>query len=222
MTSLGLDKFLSRHKRVSQNIAKWRNGIELDVSGYLCSEGPPSDLVSSVRAIVLKEDSVLVMRNLDSTHIVPGGRVEEGETFEETLRRELLEEAGVEINVKAQIGLVHLRHTTAKPKNYTFPYPDFLWLVYVASVVGQMPEAKVVDDYESSSRFLPVRDVRRLALEDYEWAFLEAAINALTRLVEGCRVSYRSPFRRHPRRSSAPSSSPRRGWPDIRPADQGL
>ena len=179
MTSLGLDKFLSRHKRVSQNIAKWRNGIELYVSGYLCSEGPPSGLVSSVRAVVLKEDSVLVMRNLDSTHIVPGGRVEEGETFEETLRRELLEEAGVEINVKAQIGLVHLRHTTPKPKNHPFPYPDFLWPVYVASLVVQMPEAKVVDDYETSSRFLPVRDVRRLALEDYEWAFLEAAVEAI-------------------------------------------
>ena len=34
-----LNQALSRHNRVSQNIATRRNGIELEVSGYLCS-GP--------------------------------------------------------------------------------------------------------------------------------------------------------------------------------------
>ena len=178
MASTGLDKFLSRHKRVSQNTAKWRGGIELEVSGYLCSEAPPADLVSSVRAIVFREDSVLVMRNLEGDHIVPGGRVEEGETHEEVLRRELLEEAGVEINVMAQIGVVHLRHTTPKPEGHPYPYPDFLWRVYVASFVDQRPLATVEDDYEVSSRFLPLPQVRRLALDTYQNAFLEAATTA--------------------------------------------
>ena len=173
-----LDQFLSRHKRVSQNTAKWGNDIELEVSDYLCSEAPPPDLVSSVRAIVFKEDRVLVMRNLDGTHIVPGGRVEEGESFEETLRRELIEEAGMEVRVGGQIGLVHLRHTTPRPENYPFPYPDFLWPVYVASVVGLRPDAKVDDDYEIGSQLLPLQEVRSLGLEDYEKAFLEAAVSA--------------------------------------------
>ena len=86
MASTGLDRFLAGQKRLSQGDAKWRNGIELEVTGYLCSEPPPADLVSSVRAIVFKEGRVVAMRNLDGTHIVPGGRVEEDETFEETLR----------------------------------------------------------------------------------------------------------------------------------------
>ena len=177
MASTGLDRFLSRHERVSRNTAKWRGGIELEVSGYLCSETPPSDLVSSVRAIVFKEDRVLVMRNHDSTHIVPGGRVEEGETREKSLQRELLEEAGIKIRVGGEIGLVHLRHTTAKPKNYPFLYPDFLWAVYVASFVRQRPDAKVDDDYEIASQFLPLQELRRLDLEDYEKALLEAAVS---------------------------------------------
>ena len=179
MVSTNLDRFLSRQKRVLQETAKWRGGIELELSGYLCSETPPADLVSSVRAIVFKEDQVLVMRNLDSTNIFPGGRVEEAETFEETLRRELLEEAGVEIKVGLQVGLVHLRHTTPKPKGYPYLYPDFLWPVYVASFVRERPDAKVDDDYEIASRFLPLPEVRGLALEDHEKAFLEAAVEVV-------------------------------------------
>ena len=173
-----LRRFLAGQKHVSQGTATWPNGIELEIAGYFCVENPPLELVSSVRAIVLREDHVLVMRNLDGTHIVPGGRVEEGETHEETLRRELVEEAGVEIEVGTRIGLVHLRHTTPRPKDHPYPYPDFLWPVYVASFVSDVPHARVEDDYETSSRFMSVHDVRGLVLDGYEKAFLEAAVSA--------------------------------------------
>ena len=105
--------------------------------------------------------------------------MEEGETHEETLRRELLEEAGVEIEVRGQFGLVHLKHTAPRPRDYPYPYPDFLWPVYVASFVAWRTDAQVEDDYEVSSRFLPLRKVRRLALTDYEKPLLEAAVSAV-------------------------------------------
>ena len=54
----------------------------MQVSGYVCSEAAPASLVSSVRAIVFKEDRVLVMRNLDGSHILSrrprGGRRRRG------------------------------------------------------------------------------------------------------------------------------------------------
>ena len=179
-----LSQFLSRQMRVSNTKAKWGLQIELDISGYLSAESPPQDLVSSVRGIVFREDQVLVMENLDGTHILPGGRVEQGETHEETLRRELLEEAGVYIAIGDQVGFVHLRHMTPKPKGHPHPYPDFFWPVYVALYVGFRPEAKVEDDYEVSSRFLPVQEVRRLALGDHEKALLDAAVTAEFKGVE--------------------------------------
>jgi ADP-ribose pyrophosphatase YjhB (NUDIX family) len=103
--------------------------------------------------------------------------VEEGETHEETLKRELLEGAGVEIKVIGQIGFVHLRHTTPKPQNYLYPYPDFLWPVYNACFERWRNDAKMKDDYEISSRLLPLQEVRGLALESYEKVFLEVAVS---------------------------------------------
>ncbi len=176
MTSGDLDAYLSRQELVDSSSGNW-GGTGLEITAYLCDEAPPWELVSSVRAVVLRDDAVLVMRNLDSTHIVPGGRVEEGETHEETLKRELLEEAGVEIEVGDQIGLVHLKHTTPKPKDYPYIYPDFLWPVYVATFTADRPDAKVPDDYEISSRFLPIEEVRILSLStDHEKVFLEEAV----------------------------------------------
>ena len=175
-----LSRFLARQNRVSENKVRWSEQVELEVSGYLSAESPPRDLVSSIRAVVLRGDHVLVMRNLDSTHILPGGRVERGETFEETLRRELLEEAGVEIEVMGQIGFAHLKHMTPRPEVYPYPYPDFFWPIYVALFAGSRPEAKVEDDYEVWSGFLPLPEVRRLTLGDHEKAFLEAAVIAFS------------------------------------------
>ena len=57
-------------------------------------------------------------------------------------------------------------------------YPDFLWPVYAASVVGLRPGAKVDQDYEIASQFLPLQEVRRLALGDHEKAFVESAVYA--------------------------------------------
>ena len=179
MTPIDLDEFVARQEPVGSFSVRWRNGVELDISGYLSAQAPPVDLVSSVRAVVLDGDRVLVMRNLDGTHILPGGRVEESETAEETLLRELLEEAGVDIEVKDQVGFMHLKHTTPKPKDHPHPYPDFFWPVFAASFVKFQPGAKVADDYEVSSEFLPIRTVRGMALESHEKAFLEAAISAL-------------------------------------------
>ena len=42
--------------------------------------------------------------------------------------------------------------------------------------MGQRLEAKVDDDYEFASQFLPLRELRRLATDDYEKAFLRAEV----------------------------------------------
>ena len=178
MSSTLID-FLARQRHVCTFDARWGEHTELIISGYLSAETPPVDLVSSVRGIVLNGDEVLVMHNRDGdAHIVPGGRVEEGETLEQTLRRELQEEAGVEVELMGQIGFVHLKHTTPNPDGYRYPYPDFFWPVFAATFASQKPDSTIEDDWVVSSEFLPVEAVDSLPLTEYEKAFLGAALSA--------------------------------------------
>ena len=125
-----LTAFLARHKPVTNADALWRGGtIRLRSDSYLSRDSPPLAYVTSVRSVVLRRDDVLTVRNRDEWHVLPGGRREEGETPEQTVRREVLEEAGGLIGRPVQLGFTHLHHLTPKPSDYEYPYPDFLWLV---------------------------------------------------------------------------------------------
>ena len=59
-------------------------------------------------AVVERDDTFLLTRRLKGTHLAgrwefPGGKCEPGETLEECLRREMLEEVGVNVHVGAEI-----------------------------------------------------------------------------------------------------------------------
>ena len=57
-----------------------------------------------VRGIILNNDKIAFV--IINSTLLPGGGVENGETFEEALKRECLEELGIEIFVKESIGHV--------------------------------------------------------------------------------------------------------------------
>jgi ADP-ribose pyrophosphatase YjhB (NUDIX family) len=156
--------------------ASWRRGIDLGIRSYISSETPPGELVSSVRAVVLREDSVLTMTNLYGDHILPGGRVEEGETHSEALRRELFEEARVELAIMGRIGFMHLRHTSPKPEDYRYLYPVFIWQIWAASLVEFRPDLMVDDGCEVSFRLLSFQEIGELNLDSHRAAFLEEAL----------------------------------------------
>ena len=54
-----------------------------------------------VRAVLVREGKIAVIKAKKSgAFMLPGGKLDEGETYEETLRREILEETGIEIEFK--------------------------------------------------------------------------------------------------------------------------
>jgi 8-oxo-dGTP pyrophosphatase MutT (NUDIX family) len=105
----------------------------------------------------------------------PGGRVEKDESPEETLRRELLEETGWTMSDKKLLGFMHLHHLGAIPPNYKYPYPDFLWPIYLAEAGEFSADAKIPDEWVSESEFLPVEEVIKLPLDKGEFLLLDAA-----------------------------------------------
>jgi 8-oxo-dGTP pyrophosphatase MutT (NUDIX family) len=169
--------FLARHRPVADGTAVWLDGtMRLHIASYLSGEVPPLAYVTSVRTVVLRGDAVLTLRNENGWHVLPGGRRIPGETLQETLCREVLEEAGWRIKRPLPIGFMHLRHLKPKPPGYQFLYPDFLWPVYVSEAASFDPRAKLADDYEAEAVFRPAASVGELGLSDDNRLYLDAAL----------------------------------------------
>ncbi len=136
---------------------------------------PPLEYVTSSRCLVFKNDCVVVQRDRDSTHIMPGGRRAADESPLETVRREVLEETGWVITDPLLVGLVHFTHLTPKPVGYAYPYPDFVQVVYMANAAEFVPDAKLDDDYEVESVLRSIDEVQGLTLPANQRLFLNAA-----------------------------------------------
>lgn len=144
---------------------------------YLCQELPPLPYVTSVRALLLRGDHVLVVRDPGTVHILPGGRREPGETLEQTIHRELLEETGWTITQSALLGFKHFHHLAPVPPNHPYPYPDFIQVIFLAHAGEYRPEAKEPNGYELEATFRPAAEVQTLNLPSGEHVLLQVALN---------------------------------------------
>ncbi len=172
-----LTVFLASGTLISENTVMWGGEISLRIRYYLGNRMPPIDYVSSVRAIVLRDTSVIVVKEKNGQlYLTPGGRVEPGEQLEETLRREILEETGWTLATTKPLGFMHFHHLDSKPIGYRYPYPDFIWHIYVAEAGEFVPDARVPDDYALMADLLPINEVRKLPIDKVQLILLEAAI----------------------------------------------
>jgi ADP-ribose pyrophosphatase YjhB (NUDIX family) len=171
-----LEAFIQQHTPIAEETARWENGtINLHITNYLSDALPPLHYVTSVRAVVLKDENVLVVRTLSGLHIEPGGRREAGETLLQTLQREVLEEAGWTIEHIHLLGFKHLHHLTPVPQGYSYVSPDFCQIIYAARAHTYKPEAVRIDDIEIETFFYPIAEVQALNLHPAEIVYLETA-----------------------------------------------
>jgi 8-oxo-dGTP pyrophosphatase MutT (NUDIX family) len=184
----GLETFLQRHAVSDETKAVW-SGVRLHVTSYLSEELPPVGLVSSVRCVLLRAGEtgrtheVLVVREQNGAHLLPGGRREPHETLEETAQREVLEETGWTMTAMRRLGFRHYRHLTPRPEGYKYPYPDFLHVIFAARAHSFQPErmfpAEVLErEHVLSTEFVPVDAVGAVPLATAHLLFLKAALRS--------------------------------------------
>jgi len=165
-----LAAFLAKYSLGTEELVHW-DDLRLRVTSYLAADPPPIEFVTSVRAIVLNGSSVILVRAPDGTHILPGGRREEGEALIDTLMREVLEETGWTIDQLQLLGVKHYHHLTPMPLDYRYPYPDFLQIIYRARAQQYLPQAREIDCYELETKFIRTAEALRLPLmpSDHMW-----------------------------------------------------
>lgn len=174
----GLDRFLEGKVPDATETAVWGNGtIPLRLEAYVTTDEPPLDLITSVRAVMLGEDVVLVFWDHNGRpQILPGGRREAKESLLETLCREVLEETGIEPLHPVPLGVLRYHHLGPRPANYAFPYPDFLQPVFLARPGENRPEARVNDPYVLRSALCSLTEAEKLPLRTVDRLFLTAAL----------------------------------------------
>jgi 8-oxo-dGTP pyrophosphatase MutT (NUDIX family) len=168
-----LTTFCSQYQPQAVEQMTW-DALRLQVTSYLCARLPPNAFITSVRAIVCNEHAVLVVRDPDGAHILPGGRREVGETLEQTLRREVLEETGWEIEQLHLPGVLHYHHLDPKPADYPYLYPDFLQVIYRATPGRYLAHARHTHCYELDAFLTPLTNVDALPLSSSDRMFLIA------------------------------------------------
>ena len=172
-----LATFLANHTPHSSETVSWSDGtMPLELMSYLTDELPPLVYVTSIRSLVFRGNTILVMRNVDGTHVWPGGRREAGETIEQTLQREVREEAGWQIDGSTMLGLLHYHHLNPAPTGYRWPHPDFVQLVFASEATQPAPEHRLSDDFEQEANWQPLSELQTSLLSAGERVFLDAAL----------------------------------------------
>lgn len=107
----------------------------------------------AVRAVIFHEGRILMVHSNLGDYKFPGGGVELGESFEEALKREIIEETGYQYpKVMKKIGLVVQRSHDIYEENFYFQMNSHYYLCELKNF-DKIPQ--ILDDYEFEQEFTP-------------------------------------------------------------------
>lgn len=119
---------------------------------------------NSVKAIIIREDKILLTKNLDAEgyfYIFPGGGQEHGETIHSALVRECIEEIGRQV----QIGeLLHIREYIGKNHEHSsFDFNvhqvEYYFVCNLASEINNQKKPTNPDSHQVGIEWIHMRDL---------------------------------------------------------------
>lgn len=97
-------------------------------------EVPVSQLIANVNLVPKIGNQWIVLHHQDGSWDLPGGTLEKGEGYMDTLHRELLEEAGAKLVSFSVFGAWHCTSLASKPYRPHLPHPEYYRIVGVGQV----------------------------------------------------------------------------------------
>lgn len=155
----------------------------------LTDEAPPRDHVSAAHCLAFAGDRIVLARHVTRDWTIPGGHVEPGESVEEAMRREALEEAGAVVG-RASLLAVERIERLSGPRSERYPEPAFQ-VFFVAPVVGTLVAPTALEECTESRLFAP--DDARVApgwVQDLPALYEAALAWARDHLCGGCEFVY--------------------------------
>lgn len=107
-----------------------------------------------VKGIIFMENEILLIKTNKGDYKFPGGGVENNETYFDTLRREIMEETGYEIETIEDIIVETINTKEDKyEENTIFEMKNHY---FRCSIKSEVRVEQKLDDYEKEQEFLPV------------------------------------------------------------------
>ncbi|MEU5780289.1 NUDIX hydrolase [Micromonospora lupini] len=135
------------------------------------TEAPADALVTNVHVVGFSGDQVILCRDDRDVWFLPGGTREPGESVEDCVGRELLEEAGAVLT--SPLTVVGAHHcVTDRPLPYRphQPHPEKAWLWCTAdAAIVQAPTMPEDAEQIVEVRAVPVAEAAVLLLTDQPW-----------------------------------------------------
>ncbi len=119
-------------------------------------DGSPLEWRVSAYGLIIKNDQLLLTKNREKKLFdVPGGGIEFGETIEQAIRREALEEAGAQVRVGQLVEIAedYFYHQTKKKFYQT------VLLYFSAELIGSLDEPS--DPRTTFADFVPVSQLHQ-------------------------------------------------------------
>lgn len=124
---------------------------------------------NAVRGVIIKGNKILMIHSNQGDYKLPGGGIEQGETHQEAVKREIEEETGYKCKaVNEMIGKVLERKRDKNDNLKCFEMESFFYCCEVYSKKG----IQKLDDYEKDLDFTPI------------WIDINEAINKNKNLLE--------------------------------------